>query len=121
MELPQNQVRFEEGLESDSTKPNLGEDVQLMGISTIEKQVYLLLLTVHSVFVEIFILHNIFLNLLFENILGSTMSVWTTSLVNTQEVINMLLDKYRVECPASNFSLFVVKDNGGKKKGSYLT
>lgn len=41
------------------------------------------------------------------------MSVWTTSLVNTQEVINMLLDKYRVECPASNFSLFVVKDNGG--------
>lgn len=46
--------------------------------------------------------------------LGSTMSVWTTSLVNTQEVINMLLDKYRVECPASSFSLFVVKDNGGK-------
>ena len=41
------------------------------------------------------------------------MSVWTTSLVSTQEVINMLLDKYRVECPASNFSLFVVKDNGG--------
>ena len=45
--------------------------------------------------------------------LGSTMSVWTTSLVNTQEVINMLLDKYRVECPSINFSLFLVKDNGG--------
>jgi hypothetical protein len=41
------------------------------------------------------------------------MSVWTTSLVNTQEVINMLLDKYRVECPSINFSLFLVKDNGG--------
>ena len=41
------------------------------------------------------------------------MSVWTTSLVNTQEVINMILDKYRVECPSSNFSLFIVKDNGG--------
>jgi len=47
------------------------------------------------------------------NTLGSTMSVWTTSLVNTQEVINMLLDKYRVECPSINFSLFLVKDNGG--------
>ena len=45
--------------------------------------------------------------------LGSTMSVWTTSLVNTQEVINMLLDKYRVECHSINFSLFLVKDNGG--------
>lgn len=44
---------------------------------------------------------------------GSTMSVWTTSLVNTKEVINMLLDKYRVECPVNNFSLFLVKDNGG--------
>ena len=44
------------------------------------------------------------------------MSVWTTSLVNTQEVINMLLDKYRVECPASNFSLFVVKDNGERRR-----
>ena len=47
---------------------------------------------------------------------GSTMSVWTTSLVSTQEVINMLLDKYRVECPAMNFSIFVVKDNGGMSK-----
>jgi len=41
------------------------------------------------------------------------MSVWTTSLVSTQEVVNMLLDKYRVECPASNFCLFIIKDNGG--------
>ena len=28
----------------------------------------------------------------------------------------MLLDKYRVECPASNFSLFVVKDNGERRR-----
>lgn len=45
------------------------------------------------------------------------MTVWTTSLVSTPEVINMLLDKYRVECPATNFSLFVVKDNGGNAVG----
>lgn len=44
---------------------------------------------------------------------GSSMSVWTTSLVSTQEVINMLLDKYRVECPALSFTILVVKDNGG--------
>jgi Ras association domain-containing protein 2/4 len=41
------------------------------------------------------------------------MSVWTTSLVSTQEVINMLLDKYRVQCPAVNFTILIVKDNGG--------
>lgn len=122
MELLQNQVRLDGGLESDLTKPNLDEDVQLMVISIIEKPVYLLLHMVHIIIsVEIFILHNLVLHLFFKNILGSTMSVWTTSLVNTQEVINMLLDKYRVECPASNFSLFVVKDNGGKKNDSYLT
>jgi len=47
---------------------------------------------------------------------GSTMSVWTTSLVSTQEVVNMLLDKYRVECPASNFCLFIIKDNGERRR-----
>ena len=60
-----------------------------------------------SVIVKFEVKIDYFLNL------GSTMSVWTTSLVNTQEVINMILDKYRVECPSSNFSLFIVKDNGG--------
>lgn len=44
------------------------------------------------------------------------MSVWTTSLVSTQEVVNMLLDKYRVECSASNFALFLVKDNGERRR-----
>lgn len=45
---------------------------------------------------------------------GSQMSVWITSLVNTQEVVNLILEKYKVESDASNFALFVVRDNGGK-------
>lgn len=45
---------------------------------------------------------------------GSQMSVWVTSLVNTQEVINLILEKYKVESRASNFALFVVRDNGGR-------
>ncbi|GLH16113.1 Putative regulatory protein mlp [Gryllus bimaculatus] len=43
---------------------------------------------------------------------GSQMSVWVTSLVNTQEVINLLLEKYKVDSKADNFALFVVRDNG---------
>lgn len=45
---------------------------------------------------------------------GSQMSVWVTSLVNTQEVINLMLDKYKVDAKSDNFALFVVRDNGGK-------
>lgn len=45
---------------------------------------------------------------------GSQMSVWVTSLVNTQEVINLLLEKYKVDSRPTNFALFVVRDNGGK-------
>lgn len=44
---------------------------------------------------------------------GSQMSVWVTSLVNTQEVINLMLEKYKVDSDANNFALFVVRDNGG--------
>ncbi|XP_058444283.1 uncharacterized protein LOC131425965 [Malaya genurostris] len=47
---------------------------------------------------------------------GSQMNVWVTSLVNTQEVINLLLEKYKVESRAENFALFVIKDNGEQKK-----
>ncbi|XP_055618466.1 uncharacterized protein LOC129763428 [Toxorhynchites rutilus septentrionalis] len=47
---------------------------------------------------------------------GSLMNVWVTSLVNTQEVINLLLEKYKVDSRAENFALFVVKDNGEQKK-----
>uniref|UniRef100_A0A182QYB4 Ras-associating domain-containing protein n=1 Tax=Anopheles farauti TaxID=69004 RepID=A0A182QYB4_9DIPT len=47
---------------------------------------------------------------------GSQMNVWVTSLVNTQEVINLLLEKYKVESKAENFALFIVRDNGEQKK-----
>uniref|UniRef100_A0A182JZS5 LIM zinc-binding domain-containing protein n=1 Tax=Anopheles christyi TaxID=43041 RepID=A0A182JZS5_9DIPT len=47
---------------------------------------------------------------------GSQMNVWVTSLVNTQEVINLLLEKYKVESKAENFTLFIVRDNGEQKK-----
>ncbi|XP_055548897.1 uncharacterized protein LOC129732243 [Wyeomyia smithii] len=47
---------------------------------------------------------------------GSQMNVWVTSMVNTQEVITLLLEKYKVESRAENFALFVVKDNGEQKK-----
>lgn len=45
---------------------------------------------------------------------GSQTSVWVSSLVNTQEVINLMLEKYKVESDPRNFALFVVRDNGGK-------
>ena len=44
----------------------------------------------------------------------SVMSVWITSLVQTREVIQMILDKYKVESEPDRFAIFVVKDNGGK-------
>lgn len=42
------------------------------------------------------------------------MSVWVTSLVSTEEVINLMLDKYKVDSKPCNFALFVVRDNGGE-------
>ncbi|XP_052869618.1 uncharacterized protein LOC128275203 [Anopheles cruzii] len=47
---------------------------------------------------------------------GSQMNVWVTSLVNTQELINLLLEKYKVESKAENFALFIIRDNGEQKK-----
>ncbi|XP_053678432.1 uncharacterized protein LOC128728810 [Anopheles nili] len=47
---------------------------------------------------------------------GSQMNVWVTSLVSTQEVINLLLEKYKVVSKAENFALFIVRDNGEQKK-----
>jgi hypothetical protein len=44
---------------------------------------------------------------------GSQMSVWVTSLVSTTEVINLILEKYRVDSHVGNFALYVVHDNGG--------
>ncbi|XP_069698232.1 ras association domain-containing protein 4 isoform X2 [Periplaneta americana] len=47
---------------------------------------------------------------------GSQMSVWITSLVNTQEVINLLLEKYKVDSKPINFALFIVRDNGEQRR-----
>lgn len=47
---------------------------------------------------------------------GSASNVWTTSLVNGPEVINMLLDKFRVENSPDDFALFVVRDNGETRR-----
>ncbi|KAJ8681334.1 hypothetical protein QAD02_017121 [Eretmocerus hayati] len=47
---------------------------------------------------------------------GSQMSVWVTSLVNTQEVINLMLDKYKVDAKPDNFALFVIRDNGEQRR-----
>uniref|UniRef100_T1GYU8 Ras-associating domain-containing protein n=1 Tax=Megaselia scalaris TaxID=36166 RepID=T1GYU8_MEGSC len=47
---------------------------------------------------------------------GSQMSVWVTSLVNAQDVINLILEKYKVDSRPEKFSLFVIKDNGEQKR-----
>ncbi|XP_014262185.1 ras association domain-containing protein 4 [Cimex lectularius] len=46
---------------------------------------------------------------------GSQMSVWVTSLVSTQEVINLMLDKYKVDSKPDFFALFIVRDNGEQR------
>lgn len=43
---------------------------------------------------------------------GSMMSVWVTSHVETREVINLLLEKYKVDARAENFAVYIVRDNG---------
>ncbi|KAB0800663.1 hypothetical protein PPYR_06402 [Photinus pyralis] len=47
---------------------------------------------------------------------GSQMSVWITSLVSTQDVINLILEKYKVESDPVNFALFIVHDNGEQRR-----
>ncbi|CAM1298658.1 RASSF2 (predicted) [Pycnogonum litorale] len=46
---------------------------------------------------------------------GSVTHVWVTSLVNTTEVINLLLDKFKVEDSPQDFALFIVRDNGERR------
>lgn len=43
---------------------------------------------------------------------ASVTSVWVTSLVNAPEVINQLLDKFKVENLPQDFALYIVYDNG---------
>lgn len=47
---------------------------------------------------------------------GSQMSVYVTSLLSTQEIISLVMEKYKVESKAENFALFIVRDNGEQKK-----
>ncbi|CAL4113498.1 unnamed protein product [Meganyctiphanes norvegica] len=47
---------------------------------------------------------------------ASACSVWVTSLVTSNEVLNMLLDKYKVEMSCRSFALFVMKDNGERRR-----
>jgi hypothetical protein len=44
---------------------------------------------------------------------GCVASVWVTSLVTATEVVNMLLEKYKVLSPAENFGLYAIWDHGG--------
>lgn len=44
------------------------------------------------------------------------MSVWVTSLVSTQEVVNLLLEKYKVDSRPENFALFIIRDNGEQRR-----
>lgn len=43
------------------------------------------------------------------------MSVYATSQSSTQEIISLVMDKYKVESKAENFALFIVRDNGEQK------
>lgn len=47
---------------------------------------------------------------------GSQMSVWVTSLVSTQDVVNLLLEKYKVDSRPENFALFIIRDNGEQRR-----
>lgn len=47
---------------------------------------------------------------------GSQMSVWVTSLVSTQEAVNLLLEKYKVDNRPENFTLFIIRDNGEQRR-----
>jgi Ras association domain-containing protein 2/4 len=40
--------------------------------------------------------------------IGSAMTVWVTSMVSTQEVINLVMEKYKIESKADNFGLYIV-------------
>lgn len=44
------------------------------------------------------------------------MTVYATSLLSTQEIVSLVMDKYKVESKAENFALFIVRDNGEQKK-----
>lgn len=47
---------------------------------------------------------------------GSQMSVWVSSLVNTQDVVNLILEKYKVESRPEHFALYIVRDSGEQRR-----
>lgn len=44
------------------------------------------------------------------------MSVWVTSLLSTQDAVNLLLEKYKVDSRAEHFALFIIRDNGEQRR-----
>lgn len=44
------------------------------------------------------------------------MSVWVTSLLSTQDAVNLLLEKYKVDSRPENFALFIIRDNGEQRR-----
>lgn len=39
-----------------------------------------------------------------------------SSLVSTQEVVNLLLEKYKVDSRPENFALYIIRDNGEQRR-----
>jgi hypothetical protein len=50
---------------------------------------------------------------------GAPMSVHATSLMPTNDVIMMLLEKYKVESDQQEFALYVLRENGGEFHGNF--
>jgi Ras association domain-containing protein 2/4 len=44
------------------------------------------------------------------------MSVYVTTMLTAQEIVSLVMDKYKIESKADNFALFIVRDNGEQKK-----
>lgn len=51
---------------------------------------------------------------------ASVTSVWVTSLVTAPEVINILLDKFKVVNNPEDFVLYVVRSSGGMVQYHYI-
>ncbi|KAG8192167.1 hypothetical protein JTE90_027808 [Oedothorax gibbosus] len=51
----------------------------------------------------------------FTPVFASVTSVWVTSLVTAPEVINLLLDKFKVVNNPQDFALFIVRDTGERR------
>ncbi|CAG0921698.1 unnamed protein product [Notodromas monacha] len=47
---------------------------------------------------------------------GSVAFIWVSSMVNASEVVNMLLEKYKIQSPAENFALYAVWDHGEQRE-----